>query len=299
MTRIIEEIEEYWTDFHKVPRISRMYPDFTSSHQVKPLVLWANSLGEPDHITLQVLPGDEQDRGFRTLIEELPSGVLFQTEALKEVTDLRKHLMTSIKFFQVPRNTSLNSWVDFIPPMPEDSNQGWDILWYLVALSDLAIPPQLKYLMNFNSRITKFYRALMEVRFETQEKRSSAEDLLTPLLCWIEGGVATPPSVSRKSGLHTDDQIELLLFILTLAKYNLRLSGFAFYMPGVESLSVDGYEQLNQLLNSVYRWMNHECPLSLLLGWIGSKEDQSKLRRKNSQLLTQLRQGTKWVKSVT
>jgi len=181
---------------------------------------------------------------------------------------------------------------------------GWDILWCLVAHRELILTSYLKDLVGRKtSRLTEFYTALVEIRFEAQERQSlpSIEENVEALGRWVEGTLSDSTSFKLKTGVKGDvqsnERIDLLLFILNLAKDNQLLEEFIIFSDELERLPPEGASGLNEILLTLDRWVPIGCPLNLLLGWRGSDEDKSKLRGLQPRLLVRFKKGSAWAYS--
>jgi hypothetical protein len=163
---------------------------------------------------------------------------------------------------------------------------------------------QLKDLVtNRNSPITEFYKALVEIRFEAQERKSipSIEENIVALGRWLEGGTSEDEVVAAlklrtgiKGNVLPFDRINLLFFILTLAKDNQLLEDFVMWSPEMELLSKSGASGLNGILLALDAWFSIGCPLNLLLGWRAATGDREAMRKLSPRLMTRFQEGSAW-----
>lgn len=295
-------IEDYWVDFRqRSPLVRGLYPSLTTKESVNPLLMWANT--PRDHIgsTMRVLPGDTQEQTFKLLIDHLPRNTILRTSVFNCTS-----LSTLVRDLWIPEGKRTFETLRFTIPRPNENPQGWDILWCLAACRELSVPYSLRKEVNhLRSPIADFYRALLELRFEAEEKLylPVIEEGLRSLSNWVCGypGVIGSPILQKAGitrGVTPKESSDLLLFILSLANHNHLLDGFILYTPGVESVSGVCTEQLYQLLGSIDRWLNYGCPLTLLLGWRGTQEDKTQLRHSHPKLYRRVTSGLKWLTEI-
>jgi hypothetical protein len=144
-----------------------------------------------------------------------------------------------------------------------------------------------------------FYRALVEIRFEVQERKAlpTIEEDIIALGRWIERNVSDSgvQSLMSRSGIRNRvkkrEQVDLLLFILTLAKVNGLLDEIVVYFD-LKWLDKMGAEELYRVLGDLEHWTSLGCPLSLLLGWEG---DRRAVRGLHPRLSSRFREGLAWM----
>jgi len=302
-------IEEYWVDLRRGrSKAKRLAPSFCSPAMLSPLVSWAKQLYQPDRVTTQVLPGDYREGSLKLIIDELPQEVLVRAGSLQRGDDPMKMVLHTIRDMKVPSRNRTMSQFEFLPPHPAENPFGWDLLWCLVACNEVTLPAHLRDLVNRRSRMSDFYRALVEIRFEAREKHffPAIEENVIALSQWVEGQYkedddhlsALLQKANIKSPVRTEERFELLLFILTLAQHNRLLDDLIVYLDQLDQLSTDGCEQLLKMVGAVDRWAHYGCPMNLLLGWRGSKEDLRMLRSQHARLAARLREGMEWTQRV-
>jgi len=292
-------VEEFWDDIRiRSERAKYLKPP---SYELAQLVEWGSSLQATSRDTLKVIPGTIQSSIIEALERELPSGVLLISHELSRPEDPIGYLMTLVRQMRVPSRFRVRDTLSFRPPHPSMNPVGWDILWCLVAHRELILTSYLKDLVGRkSSRLTEFYTALVEIRFEAQERQSipSIEENVEALGRWVEGTLSDPASFKLRTGVKGDvqsnERIDLLLFILNLAKDNQLLEEFIVFSDEMEKLSSDGASGVNEILLALDRWVPIGCPLNLLLGWRGSEDDKSRLKEMHPRLLVRFKKGSSW-----
>jgi hypothetical protein len=297
-------VEDFWDDIRiKSEQAKYLKP---TSYELAPLVEWGTNLQATSRDTLRVIPGTSSSSIIDSLERELPSGGLVRDSELVRSEDPIGHLMTLVRQMRVPSRFRVRGNLSFRPPHPSMNPVGWDILWCLVAHRELILTSYLKDLVGKkSSRLTEFYTALVEIRFEAQERQSipSIEEDVESLGGWVEGNLSNSSNThfKLKTGVKGDvqknERMDLLLFILNLAKDNQLLEEFIVFSDGMERLTPSGSLELNEILLALDRWVPIGCPLNLLLGWRGSDEDRASLKEMHSRLLTRFKRGAAWAYS--
>jgi hypothetical protein len=286
--------EEYWGDIRDCRRTIPLPKE--SPTELTPLVLWAQNLWDSSRQAFHLLPGSDHDRGLaiERIKQELSGGELVQDSLWLGWP--RAHLLHVIRDLTVPYRDHFT----FTPPQPERNPVGWDLLWCLVARRNLVVSDSLRNLVSRKgTRFADFYRSLVEIRFETAEHSSlpTIEEGVLALGHWIEGsvkdsGVQTLMSKSIvRNRVRKREQVDLLLFLLTLAKANGLLDELVVYFD-LKWLDRTGAEELYKILGDLEHWIGLGCPLSLLLGWEG---DRQAVRGLHPRLSSRFREGLAWM----
>lgn len=293
-------VEEYWDDIRMKPeRAKYLKPP---SYELVHLVEWGRNLQATSRDTFKVIPGRNPDIIVAALEKELPSEVLVRNPDLCRSEDPIGNLMALVRQMRVPSKFRVRDNLSFRPPHPSMNPVGWDILWCLVAHSEVVLTSYLKDLVSRkSSRLTEFYTALVEIRFEAQERQSipSIEENVEALGRWVEGVSSEDPAIASfklKTGVKGDvqknERMDLLLFILNLAKDNQLLEEFIAFSGEMERLIET--EGINEVILALDRWVPIGCPLNLLLGWRGSDEDKAKLKDVHPRLLVRFKKAAAW-----
>ncbi len=294
-------VEEFWDDIRIKPERAKYLK--TPSYELAHLVEWGMNLQATSRDTLKVIPGTHSSLIVDSLERSLPSEVLVRDPGLVQSEDPVGHLMTFVRQMRVPSRFRVRDNLSFRPPHPSMNPFGWDLLWCLVAHREIVLTSYLKDLVvRKSSRLTEFYTALVEIRFEAQERQSipSIEENVEALGRWVEGTLSESAGThfKLKTGVKGDvqrnERMDLLLFILNLAKDNQLLEEFIIFSGGMEGLSPDGASEINEVLLALDRWVPIGCPLNLLLGWRGSDKDKTSLKELHPRLLLRFKKGSSW-----
>jgi hypothetical protein len=101
-----------------------------------------------------------------------------------------------------------------------------------------------------------------------------------------------------KTGVRGDvqksERMDLLLFILNLARDNQLLEEFIIFSSDMEDLSPEGASEVNEIILTLDRWVPIGCPLNLLLGWRGSDVDRASLKEVHPSLSVRFKRGSAW-----
>lgn len=285
--------EEYWRDFRGQREAS---PEVGPPIEIAPLVLWARNLWDSSRQAFHVLLGSDRDQrqALEQIKQELSAGTLVRDQLWAGCP--REHFLHVIRSLKVPYRDRFF----FLPPQREQNPSGWDLLWCLVALQELAVSDSLRGMVGRKgTSFADFYRALVEIRFEVQERKAlpTIEEDIIALGRWIERNVSDSgvQSLMSRSGIRNRvkkrEQVDLLLFILTLAKVNGLLDEIVVYFD-LKWLDKMGAEELYRVLGDLEHWTSLGCPLSLLLGWEG---DRRAVRGLHPRLSSRFREGLAWM----
>ena len=296
-------VEEYWDDIRMKPERAKYLKPH--SYELAHLIEWGRNLQATSRETFKVIPVRDAQSIVEAFEKEFPSETVVADSGLCGAEDPVGHLLSIVRQMRVPSKFRVRDNLSFRPPHPSMNPFGWDLLWCLVAHRDVVLTSYLKDLVGKkSSRLTEFYTALVEIRFEAQERQSipSIEENVEALGRWVEGGYSIEDSViasfKLKTGVKGDvqknERIDLLLFILNLARDNQLLEEFIVFSDGMESLSSEGAEGVNEVILALDRWVPIGCPLNLLLGWRGSDEDKVKLKAIHPRLLVRFKRGAAW-----
>jgi len=269
-------IEEYWVDFRRFHKKSKN----RSPSQLRSVVEWVHNQENPARKVFQVVREADRDHVSKFLSGRL---VLMSPNEVNSLghTDI---------LIRLSRNLTCSNRNDVLAfEIPYPNPFGWDLLWGLVACREVTIPENLLGMVSRRSPISDFYRALVEVRFESMERHSlpSIEDSAVTLGNWLEGkslDSALLQKVNARPILRTEDQVELLLFLMTICYHNRVLDSIILCVNELESLTTLGCERVYQLIGALERWVLFGCPLNLLLGWGGTKDNQAILQQKHGRL---------------
>ena len=294
-------IEEYWDAIRLRPRRAKYLQLHT--YEVAPLIDWGKGLSATSRPTFKVIPGGNSQSVMRLVVNEFPQETVLMGFGFCDSDDSVGQLISTVRRMRVPAKFRVRENLSFRPLHPGSNPLGWDLLWCLVAHRDIVLSSYLKDLVgNKSSHLTEFYKALVEIRFEAKERGSlpTIEENVVALGRWVESTKedAAITSLKLKTGIKgdvgRDERLDLLLFILNLAKDNQLLEDFMMFFEGMEDLSKKGAEGLNEIILALDRWVPVGCPLNLLLGWRGSKEDRIKLKMLNPRLSVRFREGSAW-----
>lgn len=295
----VQSIEEFWDDIRIKPERAKYLKK--PSYELAHLIEWGMNLQATSRDTFRVISEAGSSMIVDTLERSLSSGVLVRDSGLSRSEDPVGHLMTFVRQMMVPSRFRVRDNLSFRPPHPSMNPFGWDILWCLVAHREIVLTSYLKDLVaRKSSRLTEFYTALVEIRFEAQERQSipSIEENVEGLGKWVEGtlsestGTNFKLKVGVKGDVQRNERMDLLLFILNLAKDNQLLEEFILFSDGLEGLSQERASELNEILLALDRWVPIGCPLNLLLGWRGSDKDRAILKELHPQLLLRFKKGS-------
>ena len=296
-----QSIEKYWGAI-RGGRAKHLGFSLVQSRALTPLLVWGSNLESSS--TMMVLPGEDREACLSLLERELPSRVIVRSRASLSSTSTRTRLLESTCDLKVPAKFRTN--FDFQPPEPEGNPLGWDLIWSLIATANLSLSSNLVDLTsNRSSRFMEFYRAILEARFEAREGQSiaSIEDNVMSIVYWIEGNTYFEGSARAfyskagiKSKVQPGEQLDLLMFILTLARDNHLLDDFIAVLEGFEGFQSSTLDEVSEVIEAACQWSTFGCPLHLLVEWRLSTEEVSRLMAHHPKLHDHIVAGMGWMR---
>jgi len=181
-----------------------------------------------------------------------------------------------------------------IPPNP--SQIQWDFLWGLTLLNWVSIEEPLRGMIERKkSKLAKVFRALEEIRWQAVDQPHLIEEWVEQFGYWLEGHSEVPKYLDSIDPLkETSEQLEALLFLVTLAKqHGLLESKLFIHIADIQYLQTAEAERLSDTLQAINKWAVLGSPLRLLLSWDGL----GSLRKAISpKLARKLQGGLAWTK---
>jgi hypothetical protein len=113
----------------------------------------------------------------------------------------------------------------------------------------------------------------------------------------VEGSPKLDPFLYEagiRRSLSAEEQLGVLLFLLTLANQNGLLPTTFFVLSDLERVTRQDAVDLHGILSALERWKPIGCPLRLLVTWDGLNKNA--LRRLNPKLYKQVREGLHWIR---
>lgn len=290
------DFEEYWSDLRGgIPKRKRAYSGLQAA--VTPLRAWVE---KPDESPLRVIPGEERAAVLAQFEAELPPGVMHRWVS-PWGGSVTQTFVRSLRDFSTPPTHRDRQDFAFALPHPMRNPGGWDLLWGLGARNTFVIEEPLRGMTNRRvSRLAELYRALSEVRFDVKERKDwqLVQEEINEIGRWLEGAQKETPFLSRvliRRPLDPVEQLDTMLFLLTLAKQNHLIEDVFLALDNLESASPEEAEDLNNVILAVSRWAVIGSPLRLLIGW--DAKSKSSLRKLHPRLAQHVRDGMKWVKA--
>lgn len=178
----------------------------------------------------------------------------------------------------------------------------WDLLWNLLTLEQLEVEEPVRSLIDQGHLFTEFFKAIWEARFQLNEGKD-IKPFVTALSRWM---TAAPLDSSQKELLGqlgiereletTFERLDMLFFLVALAKQNELISQLVFVLDGLEkvaSLGVSPRRQRSKELLDFFlvadRWARLGAPIGFLLGYSNEHRPLDSLERSNAKLGKRLR----------
>ncbi len=156
----------------------------------------------------------------------------------------------------------------------------WDLLWNLLTLETLEVEDPLRLLVDQGHLITEAFRAIWEARFRLDEGRE-VKDVVSALSKWMTCGeldvgqrkLLTELGITREPS-STFERLDLLFFILALAKQNELVTSTVFVFDGLDRVTRLGigrrrafYKELFDFSVAAERWARLGAPIGFMLGY--------------------------------
>lgn len=181
----------------------------------------------------------------------------------------------------------------------------WDLLWNLLTLETLVVEDSLRLLVDQGHLITEAFRAIWEARFRLDEGRE-VKDVVSALSSWMT--VSTLDADARRllSGLGitrepqtTFERLDMLLFLLALAKQNELLTPVIFVFDGLDRAVRQGIGKRRQFYKELYdfsvaaeRWARLGAPVGFIFGYSKDHDPVGIIEAAHSRLGRKLRSYT-------
>lgn len=294
MNATAESLEEVWADLRRgKPKPKRVYPDLANH-----LPALRNWLHNPD-APWRTIPGEGRREILKQLEEELPSGVVLRVESPWGRDAVLPSFIGAVRnLFIQPARRGRQAY-EFPLPHPLHNPVGWDILWGLVARSSFIIEEPLRGMTDRRvSRLADVFRAVNEARFDAKESKNwhlVGEDIRT-IGQWLEGRLQEHSFLSRaliRRPLGPDEQLDAILFLLTLAKQNQLIDETFIIIDNLERATFEDARHLSQLMSALTRWSVLGSPVHLIIGWDAA--NKGSLRKLNPGLSQLVREGMSWI----
>lgn len=289
-----DPLEDYWADIRRSPP-KKAYPGLLEPPCLAQLQAWGKLPVEP----FVVVPGEDRQAVVTSLTSHLETGVVVPCSwSREEMVTALVHATRDLVIAPPRRQRGF-----FTLPVPMDMPTGWDLIWGIVLRRDFIIDEPLRGLIDKRfSRLSDMFRALTEARFMVtegtqREKWANTERALVAIGRWVEGSPKLDPFLLEagiRRSLNPEDQVGVLLFLLTLANQNGLLPATIFVLSDLERVTRQDAGDLHGILSALERWKPIGCPLRLLVTWDG--RNKTALRRLNPKLYKQVREGLHWIR---
>lgn len=197
---------------------------------------------------------------------------------------------------------SMAAWY---PPQPGN----WDLVWALIAVENFVVEHPLRAMIDHSFYLVHdVHRVLWEARFLAREQPTlqAAEALVDTFLRWITGRKLNERDQEaltalgiRKLVSSDTERFDVLCFLLTLGHHNGFLERAVFVFDGLErALEFDRrpvLRQLQTLLDRGRTWVKLGCPIGILVGFSGEKNDVKQLFRLNGKLGHDITNSLDWM----
>jgi hypothetical protein len=185
----------------------------------------------------------------------------------------------------------------------------WQLLFDLVTVKEFVVEEPLRSLIDQGLMFTEFYRALWEIRFLLREQEGASEKTLQTdaftksLVQWMAQKPLTKKNRKALDKAHisrelatSSERLDMLFFLLSLAKQNAVLNRMVIVYDGLESiLNQDPnirqaqLKDLLTLISGAERWARFGSPLGIIIGFPKEQGVLSSVRRHNAKLNTKIR----------
>ena len=310
-----DEFEEYWRDLRRgiLPSPVRDSVDLVS---IQIFHAWLQDADNRHRPSFFLVSGGNREQFYRRFQDE--AWLFIKPGRSLRLLDERSRswlrdgalpfLTQSLKTLEMP--LEYRSKGTYLFPLLERGEQ-WEVLWGLLACSYLVIEndnPLWSLLDQGERPIVEVIRSLSTFRALAAETADPqrARFLVEAFGHWIDG---TPlwslPFAERELlrqacpySFSTEERLEAIQFILTLAKQNEVVGTFGLSFDGVENIALlDQAEDLYKFILSCEKWVHLSSPLCPVLGWREAKEDVKGLRKIHSRLTTRLVRRSQEVKA--
>lgn len=178
----------------------------------------------------------------------------------------------------------------------------WDLLWNLLTLETLDIEDPVRILVDQGHIITEMFKAIWEARFRLDEGRE-VKDVVSAISNWM---TASPISGEQRQllgslGITREpstvyERLDLLFFLVALAKQNDLVDRAVFVFDGLEKLVTQGISRRKAALKETFefcvaaeRWARLGAPVGFLFGYSGEHKPIEAIGRAHSKLGDKLR----------
>lgn len=281
-----DSFEAYWKNARKSPQPKNV-PLSEDVISLRALHAWGKDIGNPLRPTFFVVFGSNRELVYERVRSE---DWMFETPGTTHIEGKGSPswllggtadiLEQKLRWLEIPPEHRVSN--RFETPLPP-RGQSWDLLhWGLLSALYIETGGRLRWMLEKGPKhVIGTYEHLLKGR--RLVRSGSHEDPDDPLGLWLEY-------------LKEKDRREAYLLLLTIAHQSNLLGGVRLTLDGVESLTTpDQYEDLYDFILECDRWSDLGSPLSLILGWRGSKEDERVVRKAHPKLAKRLTLAKKWV----
>ncbi len=178
----------------------------------------------------------------------------------------------------------------------------WDLLWNLLTLEQLEVEGPVRDLIDQGDLFTQAFKAIWEARFRLDEGRE-LQTFVSTLARWMTASKLTEEdrvllgSLGLENELETTfERLDLLFFLVTLARQNELLYPTVLAIDGLERMVTQGASKRKESLKELYdfcvaaeRWGRLGSPLGFMLGYSNEHEALESFERSNAKLGEKLR----------
>jgi hypothetical protein len=178
----------------------------------------------------------------------------------------------------------------------------WDLLWNLLTLETLVVEDPLRLLVDQGHLITEAFKAIWEARFRLEEGQE-VQDAVSAISNWMTGapldvaqrkflgqlGIVSEPST-------TFERLDLMFFLVALAKQNELVSRTVFIFDGLERAVVQGvsrrkafYKECFDFCIAAERWSRLGAPIGFIFGYSKEHDPLSVIEKAHPKLGRKLR----------
>ncbi len=280
-----DEFEAYWKAVRKTPQPKNV-PRSEDLVSLRVLHTWSQD-DHPIRTPYFVVSGGERRHLYNRIrtedwMFESPGSVHLRLEgdASWPHIGIENFLTERVREVQIPPEYRKAN--RFFAPLP-DVGGPWELLWSVSACNYLDAKRVEFYLNHTKGPALTAYTQLVERREKLRSGTETWEALAADFDTWLRGCSST-------------DRLEVVLFLLTLAKNNQLIGSVLLTLDDVESLTLpEQFEDLYKFLSECMDWTMNGCLLRIILGWRGAKEDERALRKAHPQLAKRLTFNKKWV----
>jgi hypothetical protein len=178
----------------------------------------------------------------------------------------------------------------------------WDLLWNLLTLEQLDVVDPVRSLIDQGDLFTQAFKAIWEARFRLDEGRE-LQTFVSTLSRWMTASELTRADRELLGSLGIENELEttferldLLFFLVTLARQNELIYPTVFVFDGLERMVTQGTSKRKASLKEFYdfcltaeRWGRLGSPLGFMLGYSNEHDALEVFEKSNAKLGEKLR----------